>query len=121
MTAEAGPFAGLNVLKDANPAVIEALAKAGALLKQEPYLHKYPYDWRTKKPTIYRATEQWFASVAGFREAALQAIREVRWIPAQGKTESPPWWAIAPTGVSPASAPGGCQFPYSTTWKPASL
>lgn len=85
MTAEAGPFAGLNVLKDANPAVIEALAKAGALLKQQPYVHKYPYDWRTKKPTIYRATEQWFASVAGFREAALQAIREVRWIPAQGE------------------------------------
>jgi isoleucyl-tRNA synthetase len=39
--------------------------KAGALLKGEPYVHKYPYDWRTKKPTIFRATEQWFASVEG--------------------------------------------------------
>ncbi|NET37900.1 MAG: isoleucine--tRNA ligase [Cyanothece sp. SIO1E1] len=84
-TAEAGPFVGLNVLKDANPKIIAALITAGALLKQEPYVHKYPYDWRTKKPTIFRATEQWFASVAGFREQALQAIANVNWIPAQGE------------------------------------
>lgn len=84
-TAEAGPFEGLNVLENANPAVIEALQQAGSLLKQEPYVHKYPYDWRTKKPTIFRATEQWFASVEGFRDAALSAIADVTWIPAQGE------------------------------------
>ncbi len=89
-TEEAGPFAGLNVLKDANPAVIVALEQAGALLKQEPYVHKYPYDWRTKKPTIFRATEQWFASVQGFRQAALDAIAQVRWIPAQGENRITP-------------------------------
>ena len=44
-------------------------------------VHKYPYDWRTKKPTIFRATEQWFASVEGFRQAALEAIRSVQWVP----------------------------------------
>ena len=84
-TDEVGEFAGLNVLGDANPKVIAALDAAGALLKQEPYVHKYPYDWRTKKPTIFRATEQWFASVEGFREEALKAIQSVRWIPAQGE------------------------------------
>jgi isoleucyl-tRNA synthetase len=84
-TAEAGPFAGLNVLGDGNTAVIEAMQAAGALLKEEPYVHKYPYDWRTKKPTIFRATEQWFASVEGFRAAALKAIAAVNWIPAQGE------------------------------------
>jgi isoleucyl-tRNA synthetase len=84
-TAAAGPFAGLNVLDKGNEAVIEALKEAGSLLKEEPYVHKYPYDWRTKKPTIFRATEQWFASVEGFRDAALKAIREVKWIPAQGE------------------------------------
>lgn len=84
-TAEAGPFAGLNVLKDANPAVIKALSEAGSLLKEEDYVHRYPYDWRTKKPVIYRATEQWFASVDGFREQAMQAIGSVQWIPAQGE------------------------------------
>ena len=35
-------------------AVINALSEAGALLKEEAYSHKYPYDWRTKKPTIFR-------------------------------------------------------------------
>lgn len=45
--------------------------------------HKYPYDWRTKKPTIFRATEQWFASVEGFRLAAMDAIGHVKWIPPQ--------------------------------------
>ena len=55
------------------------------MLKEEPYQHKYPYDWRTKKPTIFRATEQWFASVSGFRDAALAAIKSVNWIPARGE------------------------------------
>ncbi|MGA1602439.1 MAG: isoleucine--tRNA ligase [Prochlorothrix sp.] len=85
MTAEAGPFEGLNVLKTANAEVTQALEAAGSLLLQEDYAHRYPYDWRTKKPTIFRATEQWFASVDGFREAALAAIESVRWIPAQGQ------------------------------------
>ncbi|NET58889.1 MAG: isoleucine--tRNA ligase [Symploca sp. SIO2E6] len=89
-TQEAEEFAGLNVLGEGNGAVVEALAKAGALLKEEPYNHKYPYDWRTKKPTIFRATEQWFASVAGFREEALQAIAAVNWIPAQGENRITP-------------------------------
>ena len=84
-TAEAGQFAGLNVLNDANEAIIEALTEAGSLLKEEAYVHKYPYDWRTKKPTIFRATEQWFASVEGFREEALKAIASVEWIPPQGE------------------------------------
>ena len=62
---------------EGNTAVITALAECGALLKEEPYPHKYPYDWRTKKPTIFRATEQWFASVSTFREDALRAIDQV--------------------------------------------
>ncbi len=89
-TEEAGQFAGLNVLGDGNQAVIDALNAAGSLLKEEPYPHKYPYDWRTKKPTIFRATEQWFASVEGFREEALKAIATVKWIPAQGENRITP-------------------------------
>ncbi len=89
-TAEAGQFAGLNVLNGGNEAVIGALTDAKALLLEEAYVHKYPYDWRTKKPTIFRATEQWFASVEGFREAAMQAIADVRWIPAQGENRITP-------------------------------
>ncbi len=85
-TAEAGELLqGTNVLGDGNELVIQALLEAHSLIKEEAYPHKYPYDWRTKKPTIFRATEQWFASVKGFKEAALKAISEVEWIPAQGE------------------------------------
>jgi len=77
-TSEAGSdFEGLNVLSEGNQAIIDALAKTRSLLKVEDYEHKYPYDWRTKKPTIVRATDQWFASVKGFRDNALAAIDEV--------------------------------------------
>ncbi|MEB3168998.1 MAG: isoleucine--tRNA ligase [Synechococcaceae cyanobacterium] len=85
LTAEAGPFEGLNVLKDANPAIINALRDAGVLLAEQRYEHRYPYDWRTKKPTIFRATEQWFASVEGFRQQALDAIATVQWLPESGR------------------------------------
>ena len=93
LTEEAGQFAGLNVLNGANEAIIAALTEAGSLLKEEAYTHKYPYDWRTKKPTIFRATEQWFASVEGFREEALGAIASVNWIPAQGENRITPMLA----------------------------
>ncbi|WP_396133641.1 isoleucine--tRNA ligase [Chamaesiphon sp. OTE_75_metabat_556] len=90
-TAEAGEtLQGENVLGNGNQLVIEALLAVNSLLKEEAYPHKYPYDWRTKKPTIFRATEQWFASVKGFKEAALKAISEVEWIPAQGENRITP-------------------------------
>lgn len=100
-TSEAGQFAGLQVQGEGNAAVIEALSSAGALLKEEQYAHKYPYDWRTKKPTIFRATDQWFASVEGFRGTALEAIKAVQWIPAVGEnritamTEGRSDWCIS--------------------------
>jgi len=78
-------FTGLSVLGEGNGAVVEALQAAGALLKEEAYRHKYPYDWRTKKPTIFRATTQWFASVSMFRAQALDAIRQVSWLPVAGE------------------------------------
>eukprot|EP00429_Kryptoperidinium_foliaceum_P010472 CAMPEP_0176001570 /NCGR_PEP_ID=MMETSP0120_2-20121206/194_1 /TAXON_ID=160619 /ORGANISM="Kryptoperidinium foliaceum, Strain CCMP 1326" /LENGTH=1037 /DNA_ID=CAMNT_0017334121 /DNA_START=171 /DNA_END=3285 /DNA_ORIENTATION=+ len=85
-TIEAGErFAGMSVLEEGNQAIIDALTEVGALLRAEDYGHKYPYDWRTKKPTIFRATDQWFASVEGFRDSALNAIDSVQWIPEVGK------------------------------------
>ena len=48
----------MSVLGEGNTAVIEKLQASGTLIKEEAYEHKYPYDWRTKKPTIFRATSQ---------------------------------------------------------------
>ncbi|CAK9170087.1 unnamed protein product [Ilex paraguariensis] len=84
-TEEAGQFSGLDVLGDGNAAVIDYLDEHLSIILVEPYNHKYPYDWRTKKPTIFRATEQWFASVEGFRKAAMDAISQVTWIPPQAE------------------------------------
>ena len=96
-TEDAGKFVGLQVIakgnekvSEGNQAIIDALTEAGSLLKHQEYAHKYPYDWRTGKPTIFRATEQWFASVEGFRDEALKAISEVTWIPAQGEKRITP-------------------------------
>ena len=83
-TEEGGPFKGLYV-HDANKNVIEELENRGMLLKAAKIEHQYPYCWRCKHPIIYRATEQWFASIEGFREEALKAIDNVRWIPAWGR------------------------------------
>jgi len=83
-TAEAGPFAGLDT-NQCNKAVIQALREKGALLQHGQITHQYPHCWRCKHPIMFRATEQWFASIEGFRQQALQAIREVKWIPAWGE------------------------------------
>ena len=90
-TAEAGgDLEGKDVLGDGNVLCIEKLETAGALLKREKYGHKYPYDWRTKKPTIFRATEQWFASVEGFREDALKELDKLQFIPESGSKRMRP-------------------------------
>lgn len=84
-TEEAEQFTGLDVLSDGNIAVVKYLDEKMSIVMEESYEHKYPYDWRTKKPTIFRATEQWFASVEGFRQASMDAIGQVKWIPAQAE------------------------------------
>ncbi|HAU31704.1 MAG: Isoleucine--tRNA ligase [Desulfotomaculum sp. 46_296] len=83
-TEEAAQFAGL-FYSDANDKVKEELLQSGHLLKEETISHQYPHCWRCKKPILFRATEQWFASVEGFRQDTLDAIHGVRWIPPWGE------------------------------------
>lgn len=86
LTAEAGAdFAGMFVF-DANVPIIKYLAGLNRLFGKENIRHQYAHCWRCKNPIIYRATEQWFASVDGFREEALNAIaNDVQWIPSWGE------------------------------------
>lgn len=83
-TEEGGKFQGMHYQK-ANPEVVALLTELGVLLKHSSYSHSYPHCWRCKKPLIFRATEQWFASVDGFRDKALRAIDSVQWLPASGR------------------------------------
>ena len=72
---------------EANPVVIELLKEAGALLALTPIEHSYPHCWRCHKPTIFRATEQWFIGMErnDLRQKALEAIGRVKWWPAWGE------------------------------------
>jgi isoleucyl-tRNA synthetase len=84
MTKEAGSFEGL-YYKAANKAILKTLKETNLLFAEESITHPYPHCWRCKEPIIYRATEQWFISIDKFRKQALDAIKEVRWIPAWGE------------------------------------
>ena len=69
-----------------NEIVINKLEEKTALLAKQDITHSYPHCWRCKKPVIYRATDQWFVKVDMFKEQTLEAIRNVKWIPAAGET-----------------------------------
>ncbi|MDR3156425.1 MAG: isoleucine--tRNA ligase [Lactobacillales bacterium] len=84
-TNEAPGFEGIFYDK-ANPMITDLLKEKGALLKLDFFIHSYPHDWRTKKPVIYRATTQWFASINKFRQDILNEIEKVDWIVSWGKT-----------------------------------
>ncbi|HEX5564167.1 MAG TPA: isoleucine--tRNA ligase, partial [Sporosarcina sp.] len=85
MTEEAPGFEGL-FYEDANKEVTKKLEEEGALLKLSFITHSYPHDWRTKKPVIFRATAQWFASIESFRDELLEAIRNTKFTPTWGET-----------------------------------
>lgn len=70
---------------DANKVVADKLKKSGNLLKLSFFTHSYPHDWRTKKPVIYRATTQWFASIEKCRKQILDQIDLVNFTPSWGK------------------------------------
>ncbi|MGX7131477.1 isoleucine--tRNA ligase [Enterococcus songbeiensis] len=84
-TDEAPGFEGIFYDK-ANPMVTKLLEEKGALLKLDFFTHSYPHDWRTKKPVIFRATPQWFASIDKFRQDILDEVEKVDWIIPWGKT-----------------------------------
>ena len=101
-TEEVDYFAGMNVF-EANSSVNRKLKDMGALLQEQNISHEYPHCWRCKQPVIFRATEQWFISMdkRGLRQAALQSINSVKWIPPWGKEriygmiEKRPDWCIS--------------------------
>ena len=83
-TEGAPGFEGLFYDK-ANKPITAKLDEKGYVLKLEFITHQYPHDWRTKQPVIFRATEQWFASIDGFRHKMLEEIKNVKWIPHWGE------------------------------------
>jgi len=99
-------FVGTHIFK-ANEPILEILGDS--LLKQSKFWHSYPHCWRTKKPLIYRATNQWFISIDDkaegakntLRDTALNAIEDVKFFPKSSKNrlkpmiEGRPDWCIS--------------------------
>ena len=80
----AGKYKGLHVQK-AHPVIFADLVESGALLSSKDITHSYPHCWRCKQPVIFRATQQWFASVDGIKDQAVAACDNIWWKPEWGK------------------------------------
>ena len=99
---EVAEFGGLFVRK-ANPLIVEKLREDGSLIHDDKVNHSYPHCWRCHQPIIFRATSQWFISMDtnSLRDKALNAIREIKWIPSWGEdrifsmVENRPDWCIS--------------------------
>ncbi|MCF6137031.1 isoleucine--tRNA ligase [Pseudalkalibacillus berkeleyi] len=85
MTDEAPGYEGM-FYDTANKPITEKLKEVNALLKLEFITHSYPHDWRTKKPIIFRVTDQWFASIEKIKDQILSEIKDVKWYPSWGET-----------------------------------
>jgi len=83
-TDYAGKYEGLGT-EESNPIILNDMKESGVLFASENIVHSYPHCWRCKNPIIFRATPQWFCSVDGFKEEAVAACEDVKWIPAWGK------------------------------------
>jgi len=71
--------------EDGNEISLKKMEETNTLLKVSKFTHSYPHDWRTKKPLIQRATDQWFCSIDAFRKELLDQIHEVKWYPTWGE------------------------------------
>lgn len=85
MTEEAGPICAGMTTDEANKAIAVHMDKTGSLLAMKKIVHQYPHCWRCKKPVLFRATAQWFCSVESFKNDAVRAIQEVKWMPSWGE------------------------------------
>ena len=84
-TKEAPGFEGM-FYDDANKVITDKMKANGSLLKLSFFTHSYPHDWRTKKPVIFRATTQWFASIDPIRQQILDDIDKITYLPDWCKT-----------------------------------
>ena len=80
----AGEFSGMFYEKS-NPAILERLKNDGNLVAIENIVHQYPHCWRCDNPIIFRAADQWFASVDALKEKAVEEIKKVKWVPQWGE------------------------------------
>ncbi|PAA47983.1 hypothetical protein BOX15_Mlig020645g1 [Macrostomum lignano] len=113
MVTEAGRFGGPGLsesleelngrhcLTEGSGAVLDLLRRRSLLAHTEALVHSYPYDWRTGRPVMLRASSQWFLDTAGLRDRALTALDTVRILPdreagaMRAFVAARPYWCIS--------------------------
>ncbi|XP_069856018.1 isoleucine--tRNA ligase, mitochondrial [Dipodomys merriami] len=89
------------VLEEGTDVVIKMLQSAKNLVKEENLTHSYPYDWRTKKPVVIRASKQWFINIADVKTTAKELLKSVKFIPGAALNamvdmmDRRPYWCIS--------------------------
>ncbi len=73
-------FAG-QFVKDADPAIVEALRDRGRLLRAERYRHSYPHCWRCGTPLLYYAKSSWYVRTTDVRDRMLAENETIGWHP----------------------------------------
>ncbi|KAH3678438.1 hypothetical protein WICMUC_001455 [Wickerhamomyces mucosus] len=77
---------GLFVLTKGTQKILEILSRYNMIFNLDKnYIHSYPYDWRSKKPVIIRATPQWFTDVGEIKSKTSSALEDVEFIPERGR------------------------------------
>ncbi|EGX93372.1 isoleucyl-tRNA synthetase, putative [Cordyceps militaris CM01] len=72
-----------SILDGGSSSVLDLVAED--VIATQEIQHKYPYDWRSKKPVVIRATAQWFADVGSIKDDALSALKNVKFVPDSGR------------------------------------
>ncbi|XP_059533768.1 isoleucine--tRNA ligase, mitochondrial [Myotis daubentonii] len=101
-TAAAGPeLQNKAVLDEGTDVVIKMLQASKNLLLEEKLVHSYPYDWRTKKPVVIRASKQWFINITELKATAKELLKKVKFIPGSAQNamvdmmDRRPYWCIS--------------------------
>ncbi|TCC45188.1 isoleucine--tRNA ligase [Kribbella capetownensis] len=79
-TSVVPPYQGMHVF-EANRPIIRDLRAAGALVREDSYVHSYPHCWRCRNPLIYKAVSSWFVEVTRIRDRMVELNEQITWVP----------------------------------------
>jgi isoleucyl-tRNA synthetase len=68
-------------VKEADPEVIEDLAKRGLLYKSGKVTHTYPFCWRCDAPLVYYAKKTWYIKTSAKKDEMIAGNRQINWYP----------------------------------------
>jgi isoleucyl-tRNA synthetase len=67
--------------KKVDQQLIDALNRAGLLIRVMPYTHSYPHCWRCQTPLIYWGKPSWYVATQTNKDALADANETVSWQP----------------------------------------